>query len=72
MPGLRATETAFTGFDESDQQIQSEGFVMHTVPRFLRGVFKRPLLVGGDLRHTVDDVRGQERGWELFLHVSRM
>ena len=48
---------------------------MHTVPRFLRGPFRRASHVGLEEMsegHRVNDESRQERGWKLFLLLPRM
>ena len=77
LPGLRATQAALRGLDEVNlvNEFSQRACVMHTVPRFLRGPFRRALHVGLEEiseGHRVNDERRQERGWKLFLLLPRM
>ena len=74
LPGLRE---AFRGFDEVNlvNEFSQRPCVMHTVPRFLRGPFRRALHVGLEEiseGHRVNDERRQKRVWWFFLLLPRM
>ena len=74
LPGLRATQAAFRGLDEVNlvNEFSQRACVMHTVPRFLRGLFSVTCRVGRDFRRAQGHERRQERGWKLFLLLRRM
>ena len=77
LPGLRVTEAVFRGLDAENlvNEFSQRTCVMHTVPRFLRGPFRRTLHVGLEEiseGHRANHARRQERGWKLFLLLPRM
>ena len=76
-PGLRATQAAFRVLDDVNltTAFDKRACLMHRVPRFLRGPFRRALHVGLEEISEgcrVSDTTRQERGWKLFMLLPRM
>ena len=77
LPGLRATQAAFRVLDAVNltTAFDKRACLMHRIPRFLRGPFRRALHVGLEEISEgcrVSDTMRQERGWKLFLLLPRM
>ena len=76
-PGVRTSQRAFNSLDQVNlcEEFKQRSCLMQSVPKFLKGPFRRALRVALEQilqgARTNDTVR-QEQGWKLFLLLPRM